>query len=45
MPSHVKAKLVKKEKLIEGIYKFSVDSEEIAKVAKPRTVFRDKSTR
>lgn len=45
MPNHVKAKLAKKEKLTEGIYKFSVDSEEIAKNAKPRTVFRNKSTR
>lgn len=45
MPSHIKAKLVKKEKLTEGIYKFSVDSEEIAKIAKPRTIFRNKSTR
>ena len=45
MPSHVKAKLVKKEKLTEGIYKFSVASEEIAKTAKPRTIFRNKGTR
>ncbi|MCI8519645.1 MAG: hypothetical protein HFJ51_06325 [Clostridia bacterium] len=45
MPSHVKAKLIKKEKLTTGIYKFSVASEEIAKTAKPRTIFRNKSTR
>ena len=45
MPSHVKAKLLKKEKLTEGIYKFSVASEEIAEIAKPRTVLRNKSTR
>ena len=45
MPKHVKAKLVKKEKLTDDIYKFSVDTEEIAKISKPRTIFRNKSTR
>lgn len=34
MPVHVKVKLVKKEKLKEDIYKFSVKTEEIAKTAK-----------
>ncbi len=45
MPKHVKAKLIKKEKLTEGIYKFSIDAEEIAKTAMPRTIFRNKGTR
>lgn len=45
MPNHVKAKLIKKEKLADEIYKFSVDAEEIAKTALPRTVFRSKSAR
>lgn len=35
MPIHSKCKLIKKEKLIEGIYKFSIEAEEIAKIAKP----------
>lgn len=35
MPSQVFAKLIKKEKLLEGLYKFSVDAKEIVKVAKP----------
>lgn len=38
MPVHTKSKLVKKEKLKEDIYKFSVETEEIAKAANPRTV-------
>jgi len=45
MPVHVKCKLVKKEQLKEDIYKFSIDSKEIAKDAKPRTVFRSKGNR
>lgn len=35
MPSKVLAKLVKKEKVIENIYKFSVESKEMASEAKP----------
>lgn len=35
MPVNVKAKLVKKEELIPGIFKFSVQAEEIIKDAKP----------
>ena len=35
MSVHIKAKLIKKEKLKEDIYKFSVETEEIAKTAKP----------
>ncbi len=35
MPVHSKCKLVKKEKLREDIYKFSVEAEDIAKNAKP----------
>ena len=35
MPSQVYAKLVKKEKLLEGLYKFSVEAKEIVNVAKP----------
>ena len=38
MPTHVKCQLLKKEKLTENIYKFSVEAEEIAKNAKPRTI-------
>lgn len=38
MPMHIKCKLLKKEKLAENIYKFSVQAEEIAKNAKPRTI-------
>ena len=38
MPIHTKCKLVKTEKLKEDIYKFSVESKEIAKTAKPRTI-------
>lgn len=45
MPVHSKCKLVKKEKLREDIYKFTVESKEIAKSALPRTIFRDKSFR
>ena len=41
MPVHVKCKLVNKEKLKEDIYKFEVESEETAKTAAPRTIFRD----
>jgi len=35
MPVHSKCKLVKKEKLKEDIFKFSVEADEIAKTAKP----------
>lgn len=38
MAIHSKCKLVKKEKLKEDIFKFSVESEEMAKNAKPRTI-------
>lgn len=41
MPIHTKCKLVKKEKLAEGIYLFAVESETIAKIALPRTILRD----
>ena len=34
MPSQVFAKLIKKEKLLEGLYKFSVEAKEIVDVAK-----------
>ena len=44
MPKHVKAKLIKKEQLKDDIYKFSIDAEEIAKTAMPRTIFRNKGT-
>lgn len=35
MPSQVFAKLIKKEKLLEGLYKFSLEAREIVKNAKP----------
>ena len=35
MPSQVFAKLIKKEKLLEGLYKFSVEAKEIVETAKP----------
>ena len=35
MPSQVFAKLIKKEKLLEGLYKFSVEAKEIVEAAKP----------
>jgi len=35
MPSQVFAKLIKKEKLLDGLYKFSVEAKEIVDVAKP----------
>ena len=35
MPSQVFAKLIKKEKLLEGLYKFSVKAKEIVDIAKP----------
>ena len=38
MPVHRKCKLVKSEKLKEDIFKFSVESKEIANSAKPRTI-------
>lgn len=38
MPVHVKCKLVKKEALKKDIFKFSVESEDIARDAKPRTI-------
>lgn len=43
MPVHEKCKLLEREKLTEGIYRFKIETEEIAKNAKPRTIFRDKS--
>ena len=38
MPVHAKCKLVKAEKLKEDIFKFSVETKEIAKNSKPRTI-------
>ena len=38
MPIHVKCKLLKKEKLKDDIYKFTVDAKEIVNLAKPRTI-------
>ncbi len=38
MPIHIKRKLVKKEKLKEDIYKFTVNSKEIASLARPRSI-------
>ena len=35
MPKQVSAELVKKEKLLEGLYKFSVDTKEIVELANP----------
>lgn len=35
MPKQVFAELIKKEKLLEGLYKFSVDTKEIVELAKP----------
>ena len=35
MPKQIFAKLVKKEKLVDGIYRFSVQAEEIVKLARP----------
>lgn len=35
MPVNIKAKLIKKEKLIPGIFKFSVKADEITNIAKP----------
>ena len=35
MPKQVFAELIKKEKLLEGLYKFSVDTKEIVDLAKP----------
>ena len=43
MPIHKKCKLVKKEKLNSSIFKFTLDAEEIAKDAMPRTIYRNKS--
>lgn len=43
MPVHNTYKLVKKEKLKKDIFKFSVEAKEIAKDAKPRTIFGNKS--
>lgn len=45
MAVHSKCKLVKKERLKEDIYKFSIKSKEIAESAKPRTILRNKSYR
>lgn len=39
MKGHYKCKLVKKEQLKDDIYKFSVEANEIAKCAKPRTIY------
>lgn len=38
MPIHIKCKLLKKEKLKNDIYKFTIDAKEIANDSKPRTV-------
>lgn len=38
MALHLKCKLVEKEALKPDIFKFSVEAEEIAKSAKPRTI-------
>lgn len=38
MPVHRKCKLVKKEKLLDDIYKFSMEADEIARIAKARTI-------
>ena len=35
MPNQVFAKLIKKEKLLDGLYKFSVEAKEIVDIAKP----------
>lgn len=35
MPKQVFAELVKKEKLLDGLYKFSVDAKEVVELAKP----------
>ena len=35
MPKQVFAELVKKEKLLDDLYKFSVDAKEVANLAKP----------
>ena len=35
MPKQVFAKLVKKEKLLDGLYKFSLEAKEIVEIAKP----------
>ena len=35
MPVNIKAKLLKKEELTTGIFKFSVQAEEIVETAKP----------
>lgn len=35
MPSQVFAKLIKKEKLLEGLYKFSVEAKKIVEISKP----------
>ena len=35
MPKQVFAKLIKKEKLLEGLYHFTVEANEITEIAKP----------
>ncbi len=45
MPVHAKCKLIKKEKLKEDIYKFSIEAKDIVKNAKPRTIYKYKSIR
>lgn len=45
MPIHAKCKLIKKEQLKDDIYKFVVEAPEIANIAMPRTIFRNKGTR
>ena len=35
MPVNIKAKLLKKEELVSGIFKFSIQAEEVVKIAKP----------
>lgn len=38
MPTHIKCKLLKKEKLKDDIYKFTIDAKEIVNDSKPRTI-------
>jgi hypothetical protein len=45
MPVQLKAKLIKKEQLKSDIFKFSLQAKEITQVAKPRSVYRNKSYR
>lgn len=45
MPIVNKFKLLKKDKLKPDIFKFSIKAPEIANIAKPRSIFRNKSYR